>query len=253
MLNAIIIEDERPALQALVQNLSAITPAVQVKAILSTVKEGLEYIDSGTEADLIFSDVQLSDGLSFDIFSRRQIKIPVIFVTAYNEYMINAFDHNGIDYLLKPVEREDLQKAVSKFEMLKQHFALQHNGFNQLVNLFDNRKRTRLVVKKGIEHITVKLEDIVLFYTENKIVYVIDRAGKKYLIDKPLSELEQELDERMFFRANRQYIINVNAVKGFKAYDKVKLLIELNLPENGHTVIVSQENAPAFRNWIYEA
>lgn len=123
-----------------------------------------------------------------------------------------------------------------------------------LPTLYSIKKRkTRLLVQKGLENILLKLEDIVLFYTENKIVYVVDRFEKKYLTDSNLLELEEELDPVVFFRANRQYIINLNFIKSFRAYEKVKIKVDLNLSELNHCIIVSQETAPHFRRWIYEA
>lgn len=253
MLNAIIIEDERHALDMLVQTISELPIEVNISATLSSVKESIEYLDSHHDADIIFSDVQLSDGLSFDIFSQKKINIPVIFVTAYDEYIIKAFDHNGIDYLLKPVDKDDLEKAILKYNMLKQHFSSNSVSFQQISEFLQTKHRTRLIVKKGIEHLSILLEDIVLFYTENKVVYVIDKLGRKFLADKNLSELEAELDEKMFFRVNRQYIINIRFVKGFKPYEKVKLQVDLNIPDINHPIIISQETAPAFRSWMYEA
>ena len=122
-----------------------------------------------------------------------------------------------------------------------------------LVKFINSRKKTRLLVKKGMENIALKLEDITLFYTENKVVYVIDRFSKKYISDKTLIELEEELDENTFFRANRQYIININYIKGFKPFEKVKLTVDLNIPEINHSITISQETAPAFRKWMFDA
>ena len=124
---------------------------------------------------------------------------------------------------------------------------------DNLLTQFNSKKKTRLLVRKGLENISLRLDEIALFYTENKIVYVVDQSGKKYLADKNLTDLEDELDENTFFRANRQYIVNINFVKGFKAYEKVKLLVDLNVPETNHCIIISQETAPAFRKWMYEA
>jgi len=252
MINAIIIEDERPALENLVSTISAIADDVQVVASLGSVRDSLEYLSQQPAPDLIFSDVQLGDGLSFEIFSQSGIRIPVIFITGYDEFMLNAFEYNGIDYLLKPVDKESLRKALDKYRMLEKHFT-DHHSITKLLQYIGNHKKKRMIVKKGMENISLRLEDVVLYYTENKIVYVIDRWGKKYLADKNLAELEEDLDTNIFFRANRQYIININFVRGFKSYEKVKLIIDLTLPEINHCIIVSQEMAPQFRDWMHNA
>jgi len=252
MINAIIIEDERPAMENLVSTLSSIAEDVQVTARLSSVRESIEYLSQRPAVDLIFSDVQLGDGLSFEIFNQSGIRIPVIFITGYDEFMLNAFEYNGIDYLLKPVDKESLQKALNKYRMLEKHFT-DHHAISKLLQYIGNHKKKRMIVKKGMENISLRLEDTVLFYTENKIVYVIDRWAKKYLADKNLAELEEELDDTIFFRVNRQYIININFVRGFKSYEKVKLMVDLTLPDLNHCIIVSQEMAPQFKEWMHNA
>ena len=252
MLNAIIIEDEKPAMEALVNNLSAVTPKVNIKARLHTVKESIHYLSGEADADIIFSDVQLSDGLSFDIFSSVPVKIPVIFITGYDEFMLQAFETNGIDYLLKPVDRDLLEKALMKFRNLQQHFSHSQNEIDKLNGYLNQHGKKRVLVKNGNEYIPLRVEDISLFYTENKIVFAIDRNGKKFQADKKLSDLEVELDPSVFFRANRQYLVNINFVKGFKAYERVKILLDLSISMNGQQIIISQETAPQFRKWINE-
>jgi DNA-binding LytR/AlgR family response regulator len=253
MLKAIIIEDERPAMEALVQTLSSIAADLQVEAVLSTVSESIDYLSGAPTVDIIFSDVQLPDGLSFEIFKKIQVQIPVIFTTGYDEFMMNAFSFNGIDYLLKPIDKKELGNALGKYRNFEKHFAAQSLRINNLVRNFETKKKNRLVVRKGMEHIALRLEDIILFYTENKLVFVIDRLGKKYLADKTLGELEEILDNNVFFRANRQYIVNINFIKGFKTYEKVKLQVDLNIPDLNHCIIVSQENSPQFKEWIFNA
>ncbi len=252
MLNAVIIEDERPALENLVSTLYSIAEDVHITARLESVRESIEYLSQKPAVDLIFSDVQLNDGLSFEIFNQGHIRTPVIFITGYDEFMMNAFEYNGIDYLLKPVDKEDLRKALIKYRMLEKHFTDHHSLVNLMQYVGDHKKK-RILVKKGMENISLRLDDVALFYTENKLVYVLDRWGKKYLADKNLTELEEELDENTFFRANRQYIININFIRGFKAYEKVKLIVDLTVPELSHCVIVSQETAPQFREWMHNA
>ena len=255
MLNAIIIEDEKPAMEVLVKTLSEVSTEVNIKARLGSVKESIEYITGHPNADIIFSDVQLSDGLSFDIFSQTGVQIPVIFITGYDDYMMMAFENNGIDYLMKPVNKTDLDKALLKYNKLQAHFSYTraNEPIANLERFINGRKKTRLLVKRGMENIAVRLEDIALIYTQNKLVYVMDRFSKKYVSDKTLSELEEELDNTIFFRVNRQYIININYVKSFKAHEKVKLLIDITIPEINHSIIISQETAPAFRKWMHDA
>lgn len=253
MLNAIMIEDEKPALETLMRTLNEVSADVNIIATLKSVKESIDYLSAPNNADIIFSDVQLPDGLSFEIFNHADVKAPVIFITGYDQFMLNAFEYNGIDYLLKPVNKYDLEKALQKYKRLEKHFETNNTAIEKLLDQLKNKKKSRILVRKGIENIPLRLEDIVLFYTENKVVYVIDKDGKKYFADKNLTDLEHELDEAMFFRANRQYIININYVKGFKAYEKVKLQVDLTMDIPNHYIIISQETAPEFRDWMYNA
>jgi DNA-binding LytR/AlgR family response regulator len=252
MLNIVIIEDEKTARQGLVNSLLGIDANINVIAELSSVRESIDFFSRSTQADLIFCDVQLEDGLSFEIFSKIEIRTPVIFITGYDQFVMNAFEYNGIDYLLKPVSEHELQKAITKYRKLEKHFSNQ-SSLTNLVQYVASRKKTRLIVKKGMENISLRLEDVVLFFTENKIVYVVDQWGKKYLVDRNLGELEEELDGAIFFRANRQYIVNINYIKGFKPYEKVKLQVDLAIPDLNYSIIISQETAPAFRKWMHEA
>jgi len=205
--------------------------------------------------DIIFSDVLLADGLSFDIFEQAGVMLPAIFITGYDKFIMRAFETNGIDYVLKPLDKKDIEKSIVKYNGLKSHFT--NNRMNMpLQNLQDflkKRKKTRLMVKFGCEHIPILLENIVLLYTVDKVVFVIDRFSKTYLSDKTLTELEEELDRHTFFRANRQYIINIGFVKSFKPCEKVKLVVETSIPDINHSIIISQETAPKFRKWMQDA
>ena len=252
MINAVIIEDEKSSQEKLLNILREVSPGLNVVAVLTNVKESINYFKTFFSIDIIFCDVQLPDGLSFEIFSETQIKIPVIFITGFDKFMLYAFENNGIDYLLKPAGKEELKKALYKYKMLENHFAEQSRALSNLLHAFDRKKKTRLLVKKGIEYILLKIEDVAFFYTENKIVYVIDKSGKKFLIDKTLNELETELDKKIFFRVNRQYIVNLSFVKSYKSYEKVKLQLDLVVPNMNHFIIISQITASHFRKWIAE-
>lgn len=253
MINAIVIEDEKPARDLLMKALSENESNIHIDAMLSSVKEGNAYMADNPTADLVFSDVQLTDGYSFEIFKNTKIRIPVIFITGYDEFMMKAFACNGIDYLLKPISKEEIDMAIKKYKMLKSHFSKHDDKIDSLIRHFNTRKKSRLLVRRGIEHISLKIEDIVLIYTENKVVYLIDKDGKKYIGDKNLSDMELELDDSLFFRTNRQYIVNINYIKGFKPFERVKLLVDVALSDCKHKIIISQEHAPEFRKWIYEA
>ncbi len=214
----------------------------------TTVKDSIDWLSLNEAPDLIFSDVQLPDGLSFEIFARVNVKCPVVFITGYDQFMMSAFEHNGIDYLLKPVDEGDLVKAMSKYRSFEKHF----NSDHSFLDGFGQKTKSRLIVKKGIENIALRTGDIVIIYTEEKLVFAIDKDGKKYIVDKKLAELELELDQNSFFRANRQYIVNIGFIKSYKTYERVKLQVDLSMPHLNHHIVVSQEMAPSFKKWISE-
>lgn len=248
MIRTLIIEDEKLIAEEFKRMLLKTSGDTEILGSFATVKESVDYLSANDAPDLIFSDVQLPDGLSFDIFHQVDVKSPVVFVTGYDNFILNAFENNGIDYLLKPVDERDLKKTLSKYNTLKNHFGSSQSFIRSLFK----KHKTRLLVRKGIENISIRINDIVIIYTENKLVYIVDRDGRKYIADKHLGELEQELDPNTFFRVNRQYIINIGFVKSYKAYEKVKLQIDLTMPDLHHQIIVSQEMAPCFRKWISE-
>jgi len=247
MIRIVIIEDERLIADELRQRLSMISNEAQVKAVLSSVRDAIVYLSTDNGTDLIFSDIQLPDGLSFDIFHAVPCTIPVVFITAFDRYIVNAFEHNGIDYLLKPVDDSDILKVLKKYRMLSDHFSSRRNFYNLFA-----AARKRIMVKKGLMNMSLKLEDVVLFYTENKIVYTIDKEGKKYVCEQNLSFLEEELANTGFFRANRQFLINAEYIRGYKSYDKVKLLVDMAVSVTDQSIIISQETAPFFRRWMNE-
>jgi DNA-binding LytR/AlgR family response regulator len=248
MIKTILIEDERIIAEEFKRILKRSCDDIELIGSFATVKESIEWLSANEAPDLIFSDVQLSDGLSFDIFNTVHVKSPVVFITGYDQFMLNAFEQNGIGYLLKPVDERDLEKALAKYRTLEKHFSSYHS----FLNGFRQKTRSRLIVRKGIENIAMKTEDIVLIYTEEKLVFAVNREGRKYLVDKKLAELEGELDNTIFFRANRQCIVNIGFIKSYKTYEKVKLQVDLSLPELSRPIVISQEMAPLFRKWISE-
>ena len=250
-MKVLIIEDEKPALENIIEELRSIEENIHVIGACGTIEESVKWLHSNPQPDLILMDIQLSDGVSFCIFESCTITCPVIFITAYDKYLTDAFDYNTIDYLLKPVNPDRLKTAIKKYKNLQNHFV---NNHSLLLDYFNNhdKKKSRILVRRGMEFQTVKVEDIAYFFTEHKLIFLVDKDNKKYLAEKSnLAELEEELDNHFFYRANRKYIINANFIKRFKSLEKSKISLELVLPVN-EEIIISQENSASFKKWISE-
>lgn len=254
-MKVLIVEDEHPAFCNLAEELHIVDEKIEVVAGCTTVEETVRWLHANPQPDLIFMDVQLSDGLSFTIFKSCKITCPVIFTTAYNKYLTEAFQFSSIDYLLKPISQERLGRAVRKYRTLQAHFAgtQDHNDGLADFTARPDRKRSRILVRKGAEFQTVRIEDAGYFFTEHKLIFLVDKENRKYMAEKSnLSELEDELDGNLFYRANRKYIINANYIKRFKPLEKSKISVELTLPVN-EEIIISQENSASFKKWIGES
>ena len=257
-MKVLIVEDERPASENLVEELQAIDDNISVVAGCNSVDETVRWLSRNPQPDLILMDIQLSDGLSFNIFKACEITCPVIFTTAYDKYLSQAFEYSSIDYLLKPISQDKLRGAIRKYKNLKSHFTGNGNGSNHSSLLPDylnnhDRKRSRILVRKGVEFQTVRIEDAGYFFTEHKLIFLVDKENRKYMAEKSnLSELEEELDKNIFYRANRKYIINANYIKRFKPLERSKISVELVLPVN-EEIIISQENSASFKKWIGES
>ena len=261
-MKVLIVEDEQPAFCNLAEELHAIDERIDVVAGCGTVEETVRWLHDNPHPDLILMDVQLSDGLSFSIFKTCKITCPVIFTTAYNKYLTEAFQFSSIDYLLKPISQDRLSNAIQKYKTLQAHFvgAVDQNGHDHatLPDFFsrndrNDRKRSRILVRKGAEFQTVRIEDAGYFFTEHKLIFLVDKENRKYMAEKSnLSELEEELDRNLFYRANRKYIINANYIKRFKPLEKSKISVELTLPVT-EEIIISQENSASFKKWIGES
>ncbi|HMI62330.1 MAG TPA: LytTR family DNA-binding domain-containing protein [Puia sp.] len=255
-MKVLIVEDERPASENLVEELQAIDDNISVVAGCSSVDETVRWLNKNPQPDLILMDIQLSDGLSFNIFKACEITCPVIFTTAYDKYLSQAFEYSSIDYLLKPISQDKLRGAIRKYKNLKSHFTGNGNNHSSLLPDYlsnHDRKRSRILVRKGVEFQTVRIEDAGYFFTEHKLIFLVDKENRKYMAEKSnLSELEEELDKNIFYRANRKYIINANYIKRFKPLERSKISVELTLPVN-EEIIISQENSASFKKWIGES
>ena len=248
-MRVIIIEDEKPAAEKLQKAIRQANSQIIVVEVLSSVQQALAWLQQQPHPDLIFMDIELSDGLSFSILEKVQVRCPIIFTTAFDEYWQEAFEHNGIDYLLKPVKQEKLEAALQKFDKLKEFFVsnlMQLQQWRQQSDTVQYRKR--FLVKKGMDYITIRTEDIAYFYATHKLVCMVDKTGQKFILDKSLAELEKETDPAQFYRLNRKFLVSLHAIKKIRSYPKSKLLIEV-VPGINEEIIVSQENANAFKAW----
>lgn len=254
-MTTIIIEDEKPAARLLQRKLQKLK--IEVGVMLHSVEESIEWFSKNGHPDLIFLDIQLSDGLSFEIFEKVEIKSAVIFTTAYDEYALRAFKLNSIDYLLKPIDEDDLEIAVAKFKSLlsKQQIQPQSLGIDfeqikkMLTNPFEKNYKKRFTVKIGQHLKVISIDEIECFFSENKGTYIHTFNNRDYLIECTLELLEQELDPGDFFRISRKFIIPLKAIKEIVLYSNSRLKVILPSFKE-EEVVVSREKVFDFRTWI---
>lgn len=250
-MNVIIIEDEKPSARRLQRMLEKL--GIQAKTMLHSVEESLDWFQNNEHPDLIFLDIQLSDGLSFEIFETIDINSAVIFTTAYDEYALQAFKLNSIDYLLKPIDEDDLAKAVKKYQERIPQKQTVHIDFNDikklLVNPIDREYKKRFSVKVGQHIKLINIGDIECFYSENKGTYLHCTDDRNYLLDTTLELLENELEPRTFFRINRKFFVNIHAIKDMVSYTNSRLQIKLKT-FNADEVIVARERVKDFKEWL---
>ena len=250
-MTTIIIEDEKPAARLLQRKLEKIH--IEVDVMLHSVSEAIEWFSKNEHPDLIFLDIQLSDGLSFEIFEKIEIKSAIIFTTAYDEFALRAFKLNSVDYLLKPIDEEDLEQAVSKFkERLPKQEKLQldfEEIKKMLANPFDKEYKKRFTVKIGQHLKVIAVDEIECFYSENKGTYIHTFDNRDYLIESTLEILEQELDSKQFYRISRKFIIPMKAIKEIVVYSNSRLKVILPSYREDE-VIVSREKVSHFKDWL---
>jgi two-component system, LytTR family, response regulator len=248
-MRTLIIEDEKPAADKLKKAIQKTGLDIEIIAQLDSVQAAIQWLRTQEQPELVFMDIELSDGLCFKIFETVSVPCPIIFTTAYDEYWQEAFELNSIDYLLKPVKQEKLEAALKKYDTLKQYFA---SNFQQLMqtkqaNLPVYKKR--FLVKRGTDYISVKTEDIAYFYATHKLVCMVNKKAEKFILDISLSDIEKQIDPVLFYRINRKYLVNMSSIKRIKSYPKSKLEVEVDPPVNDE-IIISQENVTAFKDWM---
>ncbi len=250
-MNTVIIEDEKPAARMLQRKLEKL--GIDVVQQLHSVEEAIVWFSENNHPDLIFVDIQLSDGLSFKIFETVTIQSAIIFTTAFDEFALKAFKLNSIDYLLKPIDEDDLQVAVTKFRKQKKASNLMHLDFEQikalLANPFERNSRQRFTVKIGNGLKIIDLSSIECFFSEHKGTYIHTADNRDYLIDESMEALENELDNMKFYRISRKFIVAITAVKEIVVYSNSRLKIILPTYKN-EEVIVSREKVSDFKSWL---
>jgi len=250
-MNIIIIEDEKPAARLLQRKVEKL--GLQVNHLLHSVEEAITWFNSNTHPDLIFLDIQLSDGLSFEIFETIDIKSAVIFTTAYDEYALRAFKLNSIDYLLKPIDEEELSIAISKFSNQFQKNTVSSLDFEMikkmLVNPIEREFKKRFTIKMGQQLKMIAIEEIECFYSENKGTYIHTLDNRDYLIDSTLEQLEAELNPEDFYRVSRKFIISMKAIKEIQLHSNSRL--KVILPSyKADEIIVARERVMEFKEWL---
>lgn len=245
----LIIEDEKANSDRLARLLSKIRPSYTVLDAIPSIKKSVAWFELNAVPDLVFMDIRLSDGISFEIFNRTDLACPVIFTTAYDEYAVQAFKYNSIDYLLKPIELTDLEMALAKYERSALPSFQQDPLLKNLVDYMDQKiYRKRFLIPYRDEFRRISTDDIAYFFSQDGVSSACLFNGESYVITQPLDSLEQQLDPAQFFRANRQYIVSMNAVDKVHNYFNAKLKLEIRNCQDG--VIVSRVKAPLLREWL---
>ena len=251
----LIVEDEELAAGRLAQLIREIEPDVEIAGPLDTVSAAIAHLNTKPGYDLIFLDIQLADGKSFTIFEECKVVTPVIFTTAFDEYALQAFELNSIDYLLKPVNRGKLKLSIEKFRKLKEYYGAE-NPNEQLYEMIRELRSPRLsaykdrfLISKGDLMIPVKVAGIACFYAEDKEVFLLTHDNKRYIIPHSIEELSAKLDPKLFYRVNRQFILSADAIRKVHNYFNFKLKVEI-VPDPKIEIVVSRAKTTAFKAWM---
>jgi two-component system, LytTR family, response regulator LytT len=248
----VVIEDEKLTAADLIDTIKSIEPKADIVAHLTTVEDMLSYFSETQEVDLVFSDIELGDGHSFEAFEQLKITIPIIFCTAYNQFALKAFETAGIDYILKPFSRASVQKALDKFATLTNRTSKTQDNYQSVFDAFAKQlkisKLPNIIVHQGEKIVPLASEEIALIYIDNTVVKALDFQNKQVILNYNLEELEQKLAP-YFFRANRQFLVNRKAVKEASQHFNRKLLVHLHI-QFSEQILVGKEKATALVDWL---
>jgi two-component system response regulator LytT len=251
-MKVLIIEDEAMGAERLIDMLHSIDPSIEIVGRIESIQQGIEWFGHNHIPDLIFLDIELTDGQSFELFKEVQITCPVIFTTSYNAYALKAFDLNSIDYLLKPLRKELVQRSLEKYKHMKQAFGPDVHQLERILQSMSKEAvayRDRFLVKFGQKHLAIATQEIAYFFGEGKVVFLVTGKKDKYIIDYTLDELEGLLDPRQFYRVNRSFIVQAKAVKTLfnDVYGKVRVHLDPVPPKE---VLVSRDKSALFKSWM---
>ena len=250
-MNVLIIEDEEQAAQRLENVIKQLEPTATILNKIDSVKQSVNWLNNNAAPDLVFMDIQLADGLSFRIFEQSEIKWPVIFTTAYDEYALRAFKVNSIDYLLKPIDKDELQAALRKFKDLAKQSNIPHviDNINEVVKMLTKRYKTRFVVKVG-EHLrTIEANDIQYFYSKDKTTFCVTQSNRHIILDFSLEQLEEMIDPNRYYRINRKYLISSDSIEDIVSYMNSRLKLVLKV-RHDDDLIVARERVQHFKDWL---
>ena len=248
-MNFLIVEDEKVAAERLVGLIKKYDPSIDITEIVQSVKNAVQWLNTHQTPDLIFMDIQLADGLSFEIYEQTIVKTPVIFTTAYDEYALKAFKVNSIDYLLKPVDLNELKNAIDKYKENNSPKEIPVQVFDSIMHSLTKKYKDKFVINVG-EHIKVfTTEDIQCFYSMEKYTFLQNNSGRDYAINYSLDQLEDLLDPAQYFRINRKFIVSFSAISDIISYSNSRLKVKLNSNES-NDLLVSREKVQDFKKWL---
>lgn len=248
-MTVLIIEDETVAAQRLKKMIAKLDPAIEILQELDSIESTVEYLEKEGEPDLIFMDIHLADGASFEIFNLVPISCPIIMITAYDEYAVKAFKTSAIDYLLKPLKMDELDRALRKYRSLFVNTAPKIDYLKLAASLQPPTEEKRFVLRVGQRLKVIEMKDVAYFYTEAKITFLTTEEGKRFPIDYTMEELEAITPSATFFRINRQFIVRLSSILEMHAYSKSRVKLILSPPCKLET-IVSTERSPKFKRWL---
>ncbi len=250
-MKALIIEDEIVAAQSLQRLIQEIDSGIEIISVLKSVEESIEWFSSGNLPDLIFMDIHLSDGSAFSIFNKITIDCPIIFTTAYDQYALNAFEVNSIDYLLKPVNKKELERAITKYKNFSSSKKINNDTLSELFEMIKNKKsdyKSRFLIPYKDKFLSLDVADIAYIYSENKMARIVSMKDQGYQMNTSLEEISKQLDPTLFFRANRQFIISRESVKDIYSWFDSKLAVNLHVP-TPEKIVISRARVLEFKTW----